>query len=86
MKEALAYVPQSTVADLVNQALIELNKEGFELLLQVHDSIVLQCNEDDVEETVKKVKQVMTRPLEIGGRVLVIPVDTKVGKNWGEMK
>ncbi len=85
-KEAYAFIPQSTVADLVNQALIELYKEGAELLLQVHDSIVVQCEEEKIEETVRLVKKCMTRPVVINGKTIVIPTDIKIGKNWEEMK
>ncbi len=86
-KEGLAYIPQSTVADVVNQGLIELYKEGVELLLQVHDSVVAQCGEDVgvVGKTVELIKRCMTRPIEINGKILVIPVDVKVGKNWDKM-
>lgn len=91
LKEGLAFVPQSTVADIVNASLVDLyerwkgNGVGKELLLQVHDSILAQAKEECVEEAIKEIKEAMTRPIEIGGRTMVIPVDVKVGKNWSDM-
>jgi DNA polymerase-1 len=85
-KEGLAYIPQSTVADIVGQAMVCLHSKGVQLLLQVHDSILVQCPDEEVEQTVKVVRECMTRPLTVNGRTLTIPCDVKVGKNWEEMK
>ena len=90
MREAIAYVPQSTVSDLINQGLISMYRsmpDGWQLLMQIHDSIMIQVPDytDDVQ--VKKfMRYHLERPLEIERRTLVIPVDIKRGKNWGEMK
>lgn len=87
-KEGLAYIPQSTVADLVNQALIDIHKSKYawlDILLQVHDSLVFQCKDDYVDQAVIMIKAAMTRPLLIHRRELVIPVDVKVGPNWEDL-
>jgi DNA polymerase I len=86
LKEGLAFIPQSTVADMVNQALIQMDREGFELLLQVHDSIVFQCTPKELDEKVARARVLMERPVEINGKILRIPMDVKVGENWEEMK
>lgn len=86
VKEGLAFIPQSTVADIVNQAMVELHRGGIQLLLQVHDSIVIQVLEEDLELGVRCLKQALTRPIEFHGRMMTIPVDVKIGKNWGEME
>jgi len=39
-----------------------------------------------VEEWVRRVKRVMEREIWVEGERVVIPVEVKVGKNWGEMK
>lgn len=85
-KEGLAYIPQSTVADIVTGAIIDLHKEGHELLLQVHDSILVQCRKEDLEYTVDRIRIALKRPVEINGKVLVIPTDIKVGYNWEDLK
>jgi uracil-DNA glycosylase family 4 len=92
LKEGLAYIPQSTVADLVNQAIVELSGDesfrrlGIDILMQVHDSIVVQCPVESVDATVPLMRCAMSRPVVIGGRELKIPTDFKVGPNWGSME
>ena len=88
-KEGLAYIPQETVGTLVNDALIELwedKSHPLELLLQVHDSILCQCPEDRVEESIARLKKSLTRPIQVNGRTLVIPIDIKKGYNWAQME
>lgn len=94
LKEGLAYIPQSTVADVLNQGLIELwewTKDfpqlGMEVLLQVHDSIVVQVPRDvkSIESACNVMHKMMYRPIELEGKILKIPVDFKVGDNWDDM-
>lgn len=85
-KEGYAFVPQSTVADLVNQALIELDQEGYEILLQVHDALVVQIRTEALNEGVERIRKALTRPIEIRGKFLTIPVDVKVGMNWEDLE
>ncbi|KKN45066.1 hypothetical protein LCGC14_0686910 [marine sediment metagenome] len=87
-REAYAFVPQSTVTDTLNLAMIKLynTHPDVEFMLQVHDAFVLQCDKDEVEDWISDVKHVFDIPILINGRELVIPVDIKVGVNWDEMK
>lgn len=89
VKEALAYVPQSTVADIVNKGLIRLHEDGskrMDILLQVHDSVLVQTPKDMLEDSIRRIKEAFTVPVEINRRTLVIPVDFKVGNNWDKME
>lgn len=87
IREAFAYVPQSTVSDLLNEGLLALTQSDLpaELLLQVHDSVVVQCLEADVERVEEGLCRLLTRPMEVNGRRVVIPVGVKVGRNWDEV-
>ncbi len=86
-KEAYAYIPQSTIGDLLNLILIrlydEIIKEGVdaEILLQVHDSILLQCKEKDVSKI--KTLMLLANDFDVDG--IVIPMDFKIGGNWNEV-
>lgn len=77
---------QSTVADVINSAVIDLefSTEGprVDILLQVHDELVSQCAVEDIETGVAKVRKAMERPITIEGRTFTIPADVKVGFNW----
>lgn len=88
--EALAFLPQSTAAGMMREALLEISSlpghdKYFWLLLTVHDSIVVECMEGMEERVIKEIKEVMERPWkELNG--LKVEVDAKVGKNWSKMK
>ena len=100
-REAYAFVPQSTVADVLNLAMIRFCKlkedgrlnappyqvgHGIEVMLQVHDAFVVQCNKTHVQHTMDCMREAFDIPLLIFGRTLKIPVEMKVGENWEEMK
>lgn len=90
LKEGLAYIPQSTVADIINRAIIMLDRmflgSDVSLLLQVHDSILLQCPVDKLQATVTAVRECMEKPVLINSKQVSIPAEFKVGDNWGNMK
>ena len=89
IKEGLAFVPQSSVADAVNLAIINIHRklagrDDIQLLLQVHDSIVMQARDEKVCEAVELLVKEMSIVIPIG-EGFTIPVDVKVGKNWEDM-
>ena len=86
-ERAAANMPiQGTEADLVKRAMIRVNKalpEGAELIMQVHDSLIVECDEDKTEA----VKEVLKREMEAVAPELKIKlaVEVTVGRNWGEL-
>jgi DNA polymerase-1 len=86
-ERAAANMPiQGTEADLMKRAmlLVERRLEGkAEQLLQVHDSILVECNPEDVEE----VSDILKTSMETIAPELHISlnVDVTSGKNWGEL-
>jgi DNA polymerase I len=83
LKEAYAFVPQSTVGDLCCKALVNCHSAGLEVLLNVHDSLLVQCADDQINSTIVKMVRAMAIPITIHDREFIIPTDCKVGKNWG---
>lgn len=84
-REALAWVPQSTVACVINRGLINIDKDlpWCELLLQVHDSLVLQFKPEWLQFR-NQIRDacLITVPYD---DPLVIPVGMKVSdKSWGD--
>lgn len=77
---------QGTEADLMKKAMIRLDArlpEGAEMIVQVHDSIMVECEPSKVAEVKKVMKEVMEGVCpELSVKLLV---DTKEGKNWGEV-
>jgi DNA polymerase I-like protein with 3'-5' exonuclease and polymerase domains len=89
--EALNYVPQSTVADVVNEAWLRLldSKEKFigRVIQQCHDSLLLQTPIGDLDETIAQIDKAFDSVVfEISGRKCCIPHDVQVGANWRDMK
>lgn len=90
-KEGCAFLPQSTVAQLINRSMTkiynELDRDGeVELLMQVHDELLFQIREDLIAETAPKIRDIMQEPFHIHGREVYIPTGGKVGDSWGKMK
>jgi DNA polymerase I-like protein with 3'-5' exonuclease and polymerase domains len=88
-RSAYSYIPQSTVGDLLNLALVRLyNAYGseVEIVLQLHDAIYIFSKEDEIELNMARMKEAMTMPLVAGGEEFHIDCDFSVGKTWGEME
>jgi DNA polymerase-1 len=79
---------QGSASDLIKLAMIQLQKrledEKFKsrILLQVHDELVLEAPQNEVEKVSALVREVME-----GAQVLKVPlrVNVGVGKNWAEL-
>lgn len=94
-KEAYAFIPQSTVADIINErglAYIMDNpifKEA-EILNQVHDSLVIQISMKVPAirhaEILKRLVDSLQTPLSYRGMTFSIPADTHVGVNLNKKK
>ena len=87
-REAYAFMPQSTVGDTLNKAIINLEeaRAGTEFMLQNHDAFVVQVKPEHLAEEVKLIRKAFDIPIQVKGRTFVIPIEFKVGKNWDEMK
>ena len=77
---------QGSAADIINIAMIRIHDElarGFEsrMILQVHDELLFDVPEDEVEALSKVVKSEME-----GAWELKVPVIAEMGtgKNWAE--
>jgi DNA polymerase-1 len=85
---------QGTEADLMKMAMIKV-QEHFDqetgnreqgtkpmMLLQIHDSILVECPEPKAERTAKLLKDTMEN---IHKLPVKLDVDVSIGKNWGEL-
>ncbi len=79
---------QGTAADLMKLAMIELDealkKGGYrsKLIIQVHDEVVLECPEDEVEKVESLVVKTMESALELS---VPLKVNSAHGRNWMEL-
>jgi DNA polymerase-1 len=80
---------QGTSADIIKVAMINLDQEmdkrqlKSRMLLQVHDELIFEVPQAEVEEMRQLASKLMSTAIELS---IPLKVDIKVGKNWGEMK
>lgn len=88
LPQALAWIPQSTVALVIDRGLVALDRQlspQVELLMQVHDSVVFQVHRTDFVPLLPKIKECLEIVVPYDDP-LVIPVGIDAStKNWGEV-
>lgn len=87
--QAIAGIPQSTVACLINRGYkaIHDNEPEIEILLQVHDSLAGQYPIARRDYAVKKILDHCSVPLPYSSGELIIPVGIKTSTvSWGDCK
>ncbi len=88
LPEALAWIPQSTVAITINKGWINLRKNlpQVQILLQVHDSLVFQYPKSEHPDILNEIQNLMTITIPYDDP-LRIPVQVKVSEeSWGACK
>lgn len=87
-RAAINFPIQSLQADIIKMAMkniwSKIKDEGLEikLLLQVHDELVFEVEEDKVEKYLKLIKPMMENAYQLS---VPVTCEAKVGDNWGEM-
>lgn len=86
-RAAINFPIQSLAADIIKVAMINIDKElegkeDIKMLLQVHDELVFEVENDRVEFYAKKIKKLMEEAIEISVPTVV---EAKAGNNWGDM-
>lgn len=84
--EALAYEPQSTIADLLNRGLLRWwrqhdGKVG-KLLAQVYDSVLIEVPRERAQLAAQLVQRCLTEEIEVHGIRITVPVDVKILESW----
>jgi len=80
---------QGTSADIIKVAMINLCREMEErrlkskMLIQVHDELIFEVPQEELEEMSQLIPEIMSTALELS---VPVKVDIKTGNNWGEMK
>lgn len=79
---------QGTAADLLKMAMVEIAKSEWlrtnsKMLLQVHDELVFEVEEDKVISAAQEIKKMMENIYKLA---VPLKVDLEVGDNWGELK
>lgn len=85
LSEVVNFPIQASGADLINLGLMDimpkLPKDTFPIL-QIHDAVVFECDEDDQDLVKQLVVESFTREVEYNGVRMNFPVDAKSGPSW----
>lgn len=89
MNQAQAFLPQSTASDMCLTAMTRVRQDligiGYVRNI-VHDSILVECSEEDAEEVQGILERRMLEAFDdICQGYVVGAVDSKTGKSWGEV-
>ncbi len=88
-REAINAPIQGTAADILKIAMIELEpaiknaKLKAKMLIQVHDELVLECPQDELDATIALVKDTMENAYKLD---IPLSTDARYGSNWAELK
>lgn len=86
MRAAVNMPFQGSAADIMKMAMIDIDKKlqgtKARMLLQIHDSVLVECPEEDAEDMAKLLKDTMEKAYKLP---VELTVDTDIGKNWGEL-
>lgn len=86
LREAIAYDPQSSLAELVNQAMLNIWRQNIAcIMMHDHDALTFMYPEKDEDTVIPQIMANLSIPVELnGGRIMRIPYDCKVGWNKGD--
>lgn len=76
---------QGTEADIMKMAMVEVDKkldDDCKQLLQIHDSILVECPEGKANKVASILKETMEHIYKLP---VNLTVDTTIGKTWGEL-
>lgn len=91
-RSAVAHVPQNLSVQILNKGWWKLykltleSKGEFRIKAQIHDSCPSQCVIAKQEYYAQKMMELLTLPVVIKGKTMVIPVDSKSAVIWADMK
>lgn len=77
---------QGSAADIMKLAMVHIQQKlqgtGCKMLLQIHDSVIVECPESESERVAQLLKQTMEDAYKLPVK---LTVDVSTGKNWGEL-
>lgn len=88
-REAINAPIQGTAADIIKLAMVEIGRQlstrltDTRLLLQVHDELLFECPDGEVQALVELALPIMETAYELA---VPLKVDVSVGQNWEQMQ
>jgi len=75
---------QSSAADILRESIVLLDEEGLDLVLTVHDNVILDCNKHELRIVLEALQRIMQRPMPILNNT-TFPVKISLGANWRDL-
>jgi DNA polymerase I-like protein with 3'-5' exonuclease and polymerase domains len=81
---------QSSAADIMDRgmlALVESLKDipSAEVILQIHDALVVECAEADAEEVRDRMTECLSQTHTVGGTTMFFPAKAEIGDSWDQL-
>lgn len=79
---------QGTAADIIKMAMIKVDRElkqnfpHAKILLQIHDELIIECDEENAQKASELVKNTMENVIRLNVPLIV---DSNTGNHWGEI-
>ncbi|MEQ4692720.1 MULTISPECIES: DNA polymerase I [Providencia] len=86
-REAINAPMQGTAADIIKKAMIAVDswlraeKPNADMLMQVHDELVFEVKESELDGVIEKVRELMEQSMQLD---VPLKVDVGIGDNWDE--
>lgn len=86
-RDGYSWYPQSTAPEIINRAMIRIDKElpEVEMFIHMHDAIFGQVPEAQADVLKPAILELMVEPIQVRDHTITIPVDFKYGTNWGSL-
>lgn len=89
----LDYIVQASVAEIVKDAMLnvrdylhrERGKCAIRMILQVHDEIILECGEGEMDTHVRNIAEIMVEAARPACGDVPVVVGVKKGRSWAEL-
>ena len=90
LREAVAFMPQSTIGDILNEGLRCVYKKfgitpHLKYCAQIHDAALFQVKENMLDTYIPQLVECMRVPVTINGHHITIPVKAEIGDNWKDL-
>lgn len=82
-RAAVNYIIQGSAADIIKVAMLELKKNGYESVIQVHDELIFEADPLTAEADLVKIKQIMENVVKL---TVPIVADAHIGSTWDAAK
>jgi len=81
-----AFLPQSTVSDVNKKALKFLTRAGFNVLLELHDGIIISIKESELKFGIEAFIEAYSTEFRIWDYTCKLPIEISYGPNWADME